>query len=111
MTEVEDMDRMRLFRGHRCRAGEGQFGPRSGGNCQALYYGCYPLWVFAWQGIRSDRSDGGCQEPHAVLMRVRTLHLWNVSPQEAMAIQLTLRSQLRLHGTGPFATVDRKSVV
>lgn len=38
-------------------------------------------------------------------MRVRTLHFWNVSPQEAMAIQLRLRSQLRLYGTGPFATV------
>ena len=38
-------------------------------------------------------------------MRVRTLHRWDVSPQEAMAIQLTLRSQLRLHGTGPFTTV------
>jgi deoxyribonuclease V len=38
-------------------------------------------------------------------MRVRTLHSWDVSPQEAMAIQLTLGSQLRLHGTGPFATV------
>jgi deoxyribonuclease V len=38
-------------------------------------------------------------------MRIRTLHPWDVSPQEAMAIQLTLRSQLRLFGTGPFATV------
>lgn len=38
-------------------------------------------------------------------MRVQTLHSWDVSPQEAMAIQCTLRSQLRLHGTGPFATV------
>ncbi|NJD69258.1 MAG: endonuclease V [Candidatus Methylomirabilota bacterium] len=38
-------------------------------------------------------------------MRVRTLHPWTVTPQEAMAIQLTLRSQLRLYGSGPFATV------
>ncbi len=38
-------------------------------------------------------------------MRVRTLHPWDVSSQEAMAIQLKLRSQLCLHGTGPFATV------
>ena len=38
-------------------------------------------------------------------MRNRILHRWDVSPQEAVAIQLTLRSQLRLHGTGPFATV------
>ena len=38
-------------------------------------------------------------------MRVRTLHSWDVSPQEAMAIQLRLRSQLRLYGTGPFATI------
>ncbi len=38
-------------------------------------------------------------------MRNRTLHPWDVSPQEAMAIQLTLRSQLRLHGSGPFAAV------
>ena len=35
----------------------------------------------------------------------RTMHSWDVSPQEAVAIQRTLRSQLRLHGTGPFATV------
>ena len=38
-------------------------------------------------------------------MRIRTLHPWTVSPQEAIAIQLRLRSQLRLEGTGPFATV------
>lgn len=38
-------------------------------------------------------------------MHNRTLHRWDVSPQEAMAIQLKLRSQLCLHGTGPFATV------
>ncbi len=38
-------------------------------------------------------------------MRNRTLHRWDVSPREARAIQLTLRLQLRLHGTGPFATV------
>ncbi len=38
-------------------------------------------------------------------MHNRTLHRWDVSPQEAMAIQLKLRSQLRLHGTGPFATI------
>lgn len=38
-------------------------------------------------------------------MRIRTLHPWDVSPQEAIAIQLKLRSQLRLHGTGPFATI------
>jgi deoxyribonuclease V len=35
----------------------------------------------------------------------RTLHRWDVSPQEAIAIQLTLRSRLRLYGAGPFATV------
>src|SRR5574337_1858977 len=39
------------------------------------------------------------------MMRIRTLHRWDVSPKEAVAIQLALRSQLRLHGTGPFATV------
>ena len=38
-------------------------------------------------------------------MRVRALHPWDVSPQEAMAIQLRLRSRLRLKGNGPFATV------
>jgi len=38
-------------------------------------------------------------------MRVRALHPWNVSPREAMAIQLKLRSRLRLDGSGPFATV------
>ena len=38
-------------------------------------------------------------------MQVRPLHPWNVSPQEAMAIQLTLRSQLRLDGAGAFAAV------
>jgi len=38
-------------------------------------------------------------------MRNRTLQRWDVSPQEAIAIQLTLRSHLCLHGTGPFATV------
>ncbi|MDD5560193.1 deoxyribonuclease V [Candidatus Methylomirabilis sp.] len=38
-------------------------------------------------------------------MRNRTLHRWDVSPQEAVAIQLMLRPQLCLHGTGPFATV------
>lgn len=38
-------------------------------------------------------------------MHVRTLHSWTVSPQEAVTIQLALRSQLQLHGTGPFATV------
>lgn len=38
-------------------------------------------------------------------MRNRTLHRWDVSSQEAVAIQLTLRSQLHLRGTGPFATV------
>ena len=38
-------------------------------------------------------------------MRVRALHPWNVSPQEAMAIQRRLRSRLRLNGDGPFPTV------
>ena len=38
-------------------------------------------------------------------MRVRALHSWDVSPQEAMEIQLRLRSRLRLKGAGPFATV------
>jgi len=38
-------------------------------------------------------------------MRVRALHPWNVSPREAMAIQLKLRARLRLDGGGPFATV------
>ncbi|HZY30984.1 MAG TPA: deoxyribonuclease V [Candidatus Methylomirabilis sp.] len=38
-------------------------------------------------------------------MRVRSLHPWNVSPREAMAIQLKLRPRLRLDGGGPFATV------
>src|SRR3990172_8953015 len=38
-------------------------------------------------------------------MRVRSLHPWNVSPREAMAIQLTLRARLRLDGGGPLATV------
>ncbi len=38
-------------------------------------------------------------------MHVRALHSWDVSPQEAMAIQLRLRSRLRLNGAGPFATV------
>lgn len=38
-------------------------------------------------------------------MRVRALHRWDVSPQEAMAIQRRLRSRLRLKGAGPFATV------
>lgn len=38
-------------------------------------------------------------------MRNRILHRWDVSPREAVAIQLTLRSQLCLHGTGPFTTV------
>ena len=38
-------------------------------------------------------------------MRVRSLHPWNVSPREAMAIQLRLRARLRLDGSGPFATV------
>ena len=38
-------------------------------------------------------------------MRVRALHPWDVSPQEAMAIQLRLRSRLRLKGNGPFGTV------
>lgn len=38
-------------------------------------------------------------------MRVRALHPWNVSPREAMTIQLRLRSRLRLMGAGPFATV------
>src|ERR1700675_1042022 len=38
-------------------------------------------------------------------MRVRALHPWAVSPQEAMAIQRRLRSRLRLNGDGPFATV------
>lgn len=38
-------------------------------------------------------------------MRVRTLHSWNVSPSEAVVIQLRLRSQLRLHGARPFATI------
>lgn len=38
-------------------------------------------------------------------MRVRSLHSWDVSPQEAMAIQATLRARLHLHGDGPFATV------
>ncbi|MDE2321552.1 MAG: deoxyribonuclease V [candidate division NC10 bacterium] len=38
-------------------------------------------------------------------MRIRTLHPWTVSPQEAMAIQLQLRSQLRLYGTGPFGAI------
>ena len=38
-------------------------------------------------------------------MRVRALHPWNVSPQEAVAIQLRLRSRLHLEGAGPFATV------
>jgi len=38
-------------------------------------------------------------------MPIQTLHPWDVSPQEAIAIQCALRSQLRLHGTGPFAAV------
>ncbi|MGH7409809.1 MAG: deoxyribonuclease V [Candidatus Methylomirabilis sp.] len=38
-------------------------------------------------------------------MRVRALHRWDVSPREAMAIQLELRSRLRLDGAGPFATL------
>src|SRR5574337_2155860 len=38
-------------------------------------------------------------------MCVRTLHRWDVSSQEAIAIQITLRSSLRLQGDGPFATV------
>src|SRR3989304_7185681 len=38
-------------------------------------------------------------------MRVRSLHPWNVSPREAMAIQLKFRARLRLDGGGPFATV------
>lgn len=38
-------------------------------------------------------------------MHVRALHSWDVSPQEAMAIQLRLCSRLRLNGAGPFATV------
>jgi deoxyribonuclease V len=38
-------------------------------------------------------------------MRVRSLHPWNVSPPEAMAIQLKLRGRVRLNGDGPFATV------
>ena len=38
-------------------------------------------------------------------MRVRSLHPWNVTPREAIAIQLRLRSRLRLEGGGPFATV------
>ena len=38
-------------------------------------------------------------------MRVRPLHRWDVSPQEARAIQLRLRSRLRLKGDGPFDTV------
>ena len=38
-------------------------------------------------------------------MRVRALHPWNVSPREAMAIQVRLRSRLRLDGVGPYATV------
>jgi deoxyribonuclease V len=36
-------------------------------------------------------------------MRVRSLHPWDVPPKEAMAIQLELRSRLRLDGAGPFA--------
>ncbi len=35
-------------------------------------------------------------------MRARSLHSWEVSPKEAMAIQLELRSRLRLDGAGPF---------
>ena len=38
-------------------------------------------------------------------MRVRGLHRWDVSPREAMAIQVRLRSRLRLDGVGPYATV------
>ncbi len=38
-------------------------------------------------------------------MKVRALHPWDVSPREAIAIQLRLRSRLRLEGAGPFATV------
>src|SRR3972149_1356039 len=38
-------------------------------------------------------------------MRVRFPHPGNVSPREAMAIQLRLRARLRLDGSGPFATV------
>lgn len=38
-------------------------------------------------------------------MRVRALHPWDVSPREAMAIQIELRSRLRLKGAGPFGTV------
>ncbi len=38
-------------------------------------------------------------------MHVRALHSWDVSPQEAIAIQRRLRSRLRLNGDGPFATV------
>jgi deoxyribonuclease V len=38
-------------------------------------------------------------------MRVRSLHRWNVSPREAVAIQLRLRNRLRLDGGGHFATV------
>ena len=38
-------------------------------------------------------------------MHVRVLHSWDVSPQEAIEIQLRLRSRLRLKGAGPFATV------
>jgi deoxyribonuclease V len=36
-------------------------------------------------------------------MRARSLHSWDVSPKEAVAIQLELRSRLRLHGAGPYA--------
>ncbi len=38
-------------------------------------------------------------------MKVRSLHSWDVSPREAMAIQRRLRSRLRLEGAGPFATI------
>ena len=38
-------------------------------------------------------------------MRVQEMHHWDVSPREAMAIQIRLRSRLRLDGAGPYATV------
>ncbi len=38
-------------------------------------------------------------------MHVRVLHSWDVSPQEAVEVQLRLRSRLRLKGAGPFTTV------
>lgn len=48
----------------------------------------------------SKGGTGGILRP-----ALRALHRWDVSPKEAVAIQLQLRPRLRLRGAGPFATV------